>query len=154
MWLYRNPHNPAIFAQKSKNYMRYGNYMKRSFKLDEDKIITVVYGCKKKLIHRGNRAKTVFLDAPMHPYKRSVRRSVGRLISWLVGQSISWLVSQSVRFHQIATDACLLEFHHGNKQKIRYNTKTVNRMKIKLPPLHSSDNFAQDSGFTKFRFEG
>ena len=31
MWLHRNPYNSAIFISKSKNYMRYGNYTKRSF---------------------------------------------------------------------------------------------------------------------------
>ena len=52
---------------------------------------------KKKKIHRVNRAKTVFLDAPMHSYKRvfpSISRlSVGWLVGRLVGQSVGPLSS-------------------------------------------------------------
>ena len=36
--LHKNPHNSAISAQKSKNYMRYGNYTKRSFNCDQPEI--------------------------------------------------------------------------------------------------------------------
>ena len=38
MCLHRNPHNSAIFAQKSKNYMTHGNYTKRSFNWDQPEI--------------------------------------------------------------------------------------------------------------------
>ena len=38
MWLYRNPYNSAIFVEKSKNYMRYRNYTKRSFNSDQPEI--------------------------------------------------------------------------------------------------------------------
>ena len=38
MWLYKKPHNSAIFDQKSRNYMRYGNYTKRSFNWDQPEI--------------------------------------------------------------------------------------------------------------------
>ena len=36
--LHKNPHNSAIFAQKNKNYMRYGNLTKRSFDWDQPEI--------------------------------------------------------------------------------------------------------------------
>ena len=36
----QNPHNSNISAQKSKNYMRYGNYTKRSFNWDQPEICT------------------------------------------------------------------------------------------------------------------
>ena len=38
MQLHRNPHNSVIFAQKSKNYMMYGNYGKRSFNWNQPEI--------------------------------------------------------------------------------------------------------------------
>ena len=38
--LHKNPDNSIISAQKSKNYMRYGNYTKRSFNWDQPEICT------------------------------------------------------------------------------------------------------------------
>ena len=38
MWLHRNPHNSAISGQKNKNFMRYGNWTKRSISWDQPEI--------------------------------------------------------------------------------------------------------------------
>ena len=55
MWLHRNPHKSAIFALKSKYYMRFGNYMKRSFNWGQPEICSF-----SRLEMRAERRKICF----------------------------------------------------------------------------------------------